>query len=216
MVTDAVAPVRKLMLPILAVQPEVAKSFLFGLTGQFTAPAETEIQGQPLVFVHFDPAGGGEAALLACLAIADGLVVLLRHLDTESLENARRLLARAPEVAALPRIFVVVRAAVETELKLGCPACAQKLRVDTAETGRTARCPRCEFTFRIPAPAAVLRAGLPLDGHIPVTTAVLGQGASCRSAVQPLLGVIGRGRADVRPAELPVPAESPRMITVTA
>jgi hypothetical protein len=191
MVTDAPAAVRKLMLPILAVHPEVAKSFLFGLTGQFAAPAEADIDGQPAVFVHFDQAGGGEAALLSSVAIADGLILLLRHLDADALQATQKLLARLP-VAATPRIFVVARAAVETEIKMGCPACAQKLRVEVAEAGRTARCPRCEFTFKIPSPEAVLRTGLSLDKSVPVTTAILGQSESCQAAVRPLLELARR------------------------
>jgi hypothetical protein len=193
MVSEAGPTTRKLMLPLLAVHPEVAKSFLFGLTGQFTAPAEADFNGQGVVFVHFAPAAGNEAALRSSLAIADGLVVLLRHLDAASLETAR---ARLAELSAsnLPRVFVVARAAVEHELKIGCPACAQKLRVEHAEAGRTARCPRCEFTFRIPRAEALLRSGLTLAAEVPVSAAILGQPESCRAAVQPLLELLRRAR----------------------
>ena len=189
MVTDALAPARKLMIPLVAVHPEVAKSFLFGLTGQFTAPAEADLDGQPAVFVYFDRAGGGEAAMLSSLAIADGVIVLLRHVDPDSLQATRKILASLP-AANLPRLFVVARAAVETEIKMGCPACAQKLRVECAEAGRSARCPRCEFTFRIPSAEAVLRTGLPLDAGVPVRTAILGHSESCRAAVHPLVAQI--------------------------
>ena len=199
MVTDAPGALRKLMLPIVAVHPEVAKSFLFGLTGQFNAPAEADFGGQGAVFVHFDATGGSDAALRSSLAIADGFVVLLRHLDAASLEAARTRLEQLGAQASLPRAYVVARAAVEREVKIGCPACAQKLRVEHAEAGRTARCPRCEFTFKIPTAELVLRTGLALDAGVPVTAAILGQPDSCRAAVQPLLDLIRRAAAAPKP-----------------
>ena len=209
MAIDAIPGPRKLVVPIAAVHREVVKSFLLGLCGSMDEPAEGEWEGQRIMLPVFDTQGRGDTALASGLSIADGLILLIRHLDAESIERARETLAAAPPPDRLPRVLVIGRAEMEREYKAACPACAQKMLLNDADAGRGARCPRCEYRFRILEPAAYLRAALNVGAATPVYLAALGQPAGCRACLGPLL----RAARPAPPAVSPV-AAAPALVPV--
>lgn len=115
------------------------------------------------------------------------LVLIIRNMDPESLRSARVRFGRLGGNRRAPLGVFVLREPDETEYKIGCPSCGQKLKLKENDVGKQGRCPSCRMALKIPSPADYLRDRLLLPDAIPILNVTLGNAALCRGALVNLL-----------------------------
>lgn len=155
----------------------------------------------------FDAAGGEDCVLgdtrihLSVIALeamdqappsADGILLLIRHLDSVSLDQAKILLGKLPETHAY---VAVCREEADVEFKMSCPSCRQKLWILHADIGRNGRCPHCKTAFVLPSPEDHLRSSFDWSSANPLLRIILDRPVSCREALESLSATIIARRA---------------------
>jgi len=122
----------------------------------------------------------------AVLKKADAAIVLIRHLDQITMTRIKEVFHLLHAEAFLPKTVAVFREAKETEFKISCTYCGQKLWVRDRDAGRRGNCPQCRKTFFIPTQKSFVTSFLMLTEAIPVVTVTNGD-ASCRNAIASLV-----------------------------
>lgn len=80
----------------------------------------------------------------------DVFVGILRFVDVVSLQALANLIDASGAVKFTPAIFVFYRNENETDFKMSCPYCGQKLWVRDADQDKRGRCPHCSKGFTLP------------------------------------------------------------------
>lgn len=173
-------------IPVLAVEEELAASFLAALAGKPASRVELPHPSGPLAIeaLLFDVVNS--EALESRLSEADAVIIICGHVDATSLESIRKLHRRLPGDRSLPEAHALHREPGKKEFKLSCPTCGQKLWVGDAQEGRPGRCPGCKQTFLIPSQSRHLSASLQLDDAVPVRIHWRGDAASAIALVNEL------------------------------
>lgn len=179
-------------LAVVTVDAAVGSAFLDAVCGVGVTEARLDNVTLRLFLVVHE--AGQESALDRALAAADGVALLVSHVDAISLENLKAAYRLLP--ADMPASMLIVREAGKVEFKMSCPACGQKLWVRDEDQGRAGRCPRCKKTFVLPSQAAHVRAVLMLPDGVPLVTVTLGHEGACRGPIA-ALGERTRVRAQV-------------------
>lgn len=122
----------------------------------------------------------------AVLNKADATMLLVRFLDQVSMARIKQVFQLANQSNFLPKSVVIMRDPKESEFKISCTYCGQKLWVRDKDTGRRGNCPQCRKTFFIPTQKSYITSFLMLTDAVPVQTATKGD-ASCRNAVTALV-----------------------------
>lgn len=117
---------------------------------------------------------------------ADACLLLLRFLDQITMNQVKEAFRLIGSESFMPKTVASFREAKETEFKISCTYCGQKLWVRDRDAGRRGNCPKCHKTFFIPTQKAFITSYLMLNETVPVITVVDGD-ASCRNAVTSLV-----------------------------
>jgi hypothetical protein len=120
------------------------------------------------------------------LAKADACLILTRFLDQVSMNRIKDAFRLINAEAFLPKTIAMFREPKESEFKISCTYCGQKLWVRDRDAGRRGNCPKCHKTFFIPTQKAFITSFLMLTESVPVIT-VTRDDASCKNAVTSLV-----------------------------
>ncbi|MCC5849657.1 MAG: hypothetical protein JJU29_16360 [Verrucomicrobia bacterium] len=96
----------------------------------------------------------------------DLMVGLMRFVDVISLQNMSQILNALPSDWRIPAGFFIYRNEGETDFKMSCPYCGQKLWVRDADQDKRGRCPNCKKGFTLPAQEEHLNQSLRLRESI--------------------------------------------------
>src|SRR5205814_8967692 len=108
-------------------------------------------------------------------------------LDSLSMDRVKDIYRNLPSEKVTPLAVVVCRETGESEFKISCPACGQKLWVRDSDVGRRGRCPQCKKAFTLPSQANHLKSQLLLPDTVNIVNATLNNVASCRGVVAGVL-----------------------------
>lgn len=78
------------------------------------------------------------------------LVGLIRFVDVLSLQKMDQLLNQSGAVKKIPSLMLIYRNENETDFKMSCPFCGQKLWVRDVDQDKRGRCPHCSKGFTLP------------------------------------------------------------------
>jgi hypothetical protein len=120
---------------------------------------------------------------------ADGLLLLIRHLDEASFREARSILAGLPADIETALVVATIRESGQSEFKMSC-TCGQKLYVSDAQIGKQGRCPACGRRFTLPAEDDLVRAHLTMEPPVTVVHLVRGHRSLYQTAVAALMSKI--------------------------
>jgi hypothetical protein len=119
--------------------------------------------GQELQFIVD---GDGETA--GEDATPDVLVGLVRFVDVLSLQRMGERLGGVPGRKTVPLAVLVYRNENESDFKMSCPYCGQKLWVRDADVDKRGRCPHCRKGFTLPRQEEHVQSTLKLPDSVPV------------------------------------------------
>jgi hypothetical protein len=178
----------KVNILILCTHLELGEAFLQSVcTGAMGATGDTIVENR---LVHLDVLAGDpriNPAWDKAVNKADAVVLLVRFLDVMSLDNIRAIYCRLPSEHTMPMAVILFREDGETDFKMSCPACGQKLLVCDLDVGKNGRCPNCNKAFKLPSQAGHLKSQLMLPDAMLAITVVRGKPASCRGALAGLM-----------------------------
>jgi predicted RNA-binding Zn-ribbon protein involved in translation (DUF1610 family) len=169
---------------VLSVHQDLGEGFVGAVCGEGMS---VELGGHRL---RFDVLSGDprlNAAWDDTITAASGLVLLTRFLDIISLDKVRAIYRRLPGGATSAMAVVSLREPNETDFKMSCPVCGQKLWVRDSDAGKRGRCPNCKKAFELPDQLAHIRAQLALPDSIQVVRVVQGNKDSATQAIKQLL-----------------------------
>lgn len=148
------------------------------------SPAIARFSDTELRFVVADPS---EPDALA--AEADAMVGLVRHVDVLSLQQMDESLRGASKPKALPSAVLVYRNENESDFKMSCPFCGQKLWVRDADVDKRGRCPHCRKSFTLPNQEDHVRASLRLPKGVPVLRVMRNDAGSFAGPMRKILSL---------------------------
>lgn len=131
---------------------------------------------------------GGEPSvnLETVLSRADAALLLVRFLDQLSMARIRESFNVINAASFLPKTVAIFREHKESEFKISCTYCGQKLWVRDRDSGRRGNCPQCRKAFFIPTQKSHVTSFLMLTDAVPVITVTKGD-ATCRNAIASLV-----------------------------
>jgi hypothetical protein len=176
--------------PVFSIEPEASRTFLQMLCGKDADHGETVVEDATLYLEAIAGENAHAAAIKESLKKADAAILLVRFLDTLSINQLREIYQSLPNETFLPRSLLIFRQKGEVEFKMSCSNCGQKLWVRDADAGRAGRCPHCKKTFVLPSQAANVRNLLELPSAVSVAYVSQGNMQSCTHAVTELIGKI--------------------------
>lgn len=129
---------------------------------------------------------------------ANALVLLVRFMDVISMDKVKAIYRSIPADQGLPLAVLLFREEGESDFKVSCAACGQKLWVRDQDVGKRGRCPNCKRAFRLPAQDEHLKGQLMVPDAVSVLTVDRGNPQSCKAAVSKL---VERLTGDIIPEE---------------
>ncbi len=124
---------------------------------------------------------------------ARGMVILARFLDVMSLDKLKSIYRHLPPEERIMLSVGLFRQNGETEFKMSCPACGQKLWVKDDEAGKRGRCPNCRKAFKLPSQPDLIRSQLMLPDAIPVHQIKQGDRESALRVFRDLVNALNGG-----------------------
>jgi hypothetical protein len=125
------------------------------------------------------------------LASADGMLLLVRFMDVISMDKVKAIFRSIPQDFDAPMVIALFREAGESDFKMSCAACGQKLWVRDQDIGKRGRCPNCKRAFRLPAQDEHLRSQLLVPDAVSVMTVDRGSPEACLAGVGALVERLG-------------------------
>ncbi len=141
----------KLRLLLVADQKELIDWFMDdvgALPNEENAGEHTFMLSNHRMHIHPLVAPPENAKTLA--SSVDLMVGLMRFVDVISLQNMTQILDALPPDWRIPAGFFLYRNEGETDFKMSCPYCGQKLWVRDADQDKRGRCPNCKKGFTLP------------------------------------------------------------------
>ena len=114
---------------------------------------------------------------------ASALALLVRHVDVLSLDRIREIYTLMFEELGKPFSVMILRNEGESDFKMSCPHCGQKIWVRDSDVNKRGRCPNCKKGFNLPSQIRHLRTNLQLSEDVPVMMVVKGNAASAKIAL---------------------------------
>jgi predicted RNA-binding Zn-ribbon protein involved in translation (DUF1610 family) len=111
------------------------------------------------------------------------LALLVRHVDVLSLDRIREIYTLMFEELGKPFSVMILRNEGESDFKMSCPHCGQKIWVRDSDVNKRGRCPNCKKGFNLPSQIRHLRTNLQLSEDVPVMMVVKGNAASAKIAL---------------------------------
>ncbi len=141
---------------------------------------------------------------------ADAAVLLVRFLDHATMLRVKELYHVLHSEVFLPKSIAIYREPKESEFKISCTYCGQKLWVRDRDAGRRGNCPQCRKTFFVPTQKSYITSYLMLTEEVPVLT-LTGGDVSCRNAVASLVERIVNMEQSVKSSTMRIelPPEEP-------
>jgi hypothetical protein len=106
-------------------------------------------------------------------------VIVIRFVDVLSLQNTLELMESRSGLK--PAVVLIYRNENESDFKMSCPYCGQKLWVRDADQDKRGRCPHCHKGFTLPAQEEHVVSSLSLSTVTPVRRIVRGDPGSLAS-----------------------------------
>lgn len=185
---------RKLFIPVLSAEPEIAEHFVRAiLDDPETTAGAVDLSHYHAFLEAIPPAEAAQAGARVKLQQADALVWLVHFLDARSIEDAGNLMQRVLADRAVPMGVFIYRPEAERQFKISCSECGQKLWVMEHEIGMRGRCVNCRRPMVIPTPSEYLRRTFQLPDSVPVLNVVRSDASLCRGALENLLARTGPG-----------------------
>jgi hypothetical protein len=176
---------------LLSRQPDAAERIFADLSATSGASGKTalvQLDGHACrVTVRTGVPDAEDVAWMADIAGADAIAIAIRHLDVLSLDLDRQLLNLMPDDPNKAVSVLLCREDGETDFKLSCPFCGQKLWVRDSDVDKRGRCPNCQKAFTLPSPARHLRAHLQIDETIPILNVYFGNAISTSTIILDML-----------------------------
>lgn len=189
------APARKkYFIPVLSAEAEIAERFVGSVLGAMDERAGVLDLGAYQIFMEaVPPAAAIQPGTAVKLHQADGLVMLVHHLDQSSMDEVLALLAKVDVAPSSPLGVFIYRSEADRRFKISCPECGQKLQVLEREIGMRGRCVNCKRPLKVPTPSEHVRKTLRLPDAVPVLNVVHGNASLCCGALENLLARRGAG-----------------------
>ena len=112
------------------------------------------------------------------------LILLVRFLDLVSVNEIRRAIVANGQAHGV----IVFRMEKETDFKMSCHHCGQKLWVRDTDVGQKGRCPKCSKSIELPGQEAHIREQFGLGAEVQITRTKPGQ---VRDSIQLIEQVAG-------------------------
>lgn len=135
-----------------------------------------------LLRLYANPAEG----IQPYLRRANAILMLVKFMDRRSMDQLREAYRIIQSEIFLPKAMIVLRNPGESEFKISCAYCGQKLWVRDQDAGKRGNCPQCRKTFFLPTQKSYLASYLMLTDSVPVLQATAGE-ADCGEAMDALL-----------------------------
>ena len=113
--------------PVFSIEPEASRGFLQMLCGKEVDRGETVVEDATLYLEAIAGENAHAAAIKESLKKADAAILLVRFLDTLSINQLREIYQSLPDENFLPRSLLIFRQKGEVEFKMSCASCGQKL-----------------------------------------------------------------------------------------
>lgn len=173
---------------VISAQPELLGSFITSVCGGPGGSAKATLRG--LADVYLEPFAPDAMALESTqsrLREMDFCLLLVKFLDAITLDSIRDLMRSLPSVAAHNLHILICRQSGESEYKISCTKCGQKLMVRDAMAMRRARCPHCQDFFQVPGQADLVRAELLVPANRLVRKVMLDDPATGLQALEAVI-----------------------------
>jgi hypothetical protein len=174
----------KIYIPVLAFTEGTGEAFIGALDGEDAGPVEVPLGTKTAVVELFRFSETAEGAD-AVIAKADAALLLVRFLDQATMTRIKEVFRLAAAEAFLPKTVAMFRNEKESEFKISCTYCGQKLWVRDRDAGRRGNCPQCRKTFFVPTQKSYVTSFLMLTEEVPLVTVNAGD-ASARHAIAAL------------------------------
>ena len=182
---------------VLCVFQEMGEAFLQSLDPAASgAEADLTLSERP---VHLEVLAGDprvNASWEEKCGEADGLLLLVRFMDVISMDKTKAIFRKVPSTQADSLSVLLFREEGETDFKMSCAACGQKLWVRDQDVGKRGRCPNCKRAFRLPGQEEHLKSQLLVPDAMTVKTVSRGDAEACRAVVAELAGKLSGGIRD--------------------
>jgi len=175
---------------VLSIHQEIGEAFIKDVCG---AGNQATIGGHRVILDVLAGDPRLNAAWDDTVRSAEGILLLTRFLDVISLDKIKAMYRRLPSDRSIPILVLVVREEGESDFKMSCPVCGQKLWVRDADVGKRGRCPNCKKAYVLPDQVQHVRGQLALPDVIEVARVSSGNGKSARSAVEGVLKFMSEG-----------------------
>lgn len=124
----------------------------------------------------------------AAVSGMDGAVVLVHHMDLMTVEKLREIKDFMATKAEIPWLWAILKHKGESEFKISCIDCGQKIWVPDGRSGATARCPKCKKSFEIPTREQFLQLMLGIDDASKTALVEEGDSESFENVLKSLVG----------------------------
>jgi len=179
---------KSLDVQVLCIYQEMGETFVQAVRGEEAAGAGLlTIDGYTLSLEVLAGDPRVNPAWEETIKDADALIVLVRFMDVISMDKIKSIYRHLPNDQSVPLAFILFREEGETDFKISCTACGQKLWVRDQDVGKRGRCPNCKTAFRLPAQKEHLKEQLMVPDAVPIMMVDRGHPATARKAVTKLL-----------------------------
>lgn len=176
----------KLYIPVFSFTDGTGELYFQSLGLSPDAPGEIPLGNKTAQVELFRIVENSSVGVEAVLAKADAAIVLIRYLDQATMTRIKEVFRLLHAESFLPKSIVVFREDKESEFKISCTYCGQKLWVRDRDAGRRGNCPQCRKTFFVPTQKSFITSFLMLTEAVPVVTVINGE-ASCKNAITSLV-----------------------------
>ncbi len=175
---------------VISAQPDLIHAFLMSAaSGAEGNNAKATLKGLADIYLEgVSPDDMKGEPGITRLRECDFCLLLVRFLDALTLDSIRDLIRMLPSNASHNLHVFICRQDGETEYKISCSKCGQKLLVRDAMAMRRARCPHCQDFFQVPGQVDLVRSELLMATNRMVRKVVLGDPISCQQALEAVIG----------------------------
>jgi hypothetical protein len=176
----------KVYIPVFSFTDGGGESFFQTLKLDSNSAGSIEFGNRTAQLELFRIVENSTEGLDAVVSKADAAILLVRFLDQHSLARLKDVYRLLNAEVFMPKSILILREPKETEFKISCSYCGQKLWVRDHDAGRRGSCPQCRKTFFVPTQKSFITSYLMLTDAVPVQSITNGD-VSCRNAVAALV-----------------------------
>lgn len=93
---------------------------------------------------------------------AKAAIVLVQFMDILSTDALKKIVEEVSAEKKMPTVYCLFREDGQTDYKISCPVCGQKLWVRDQDAGKRGRCPNCKNHFVLPSQIEGLKSKMDL------------------------------------------------------